>query len=114
MARTMHPGQRNSLDALCKRYDVSNAHRDLHGALLDSEILADVYRAMTGGQGLLFDDDDEQDENNESTSISIRRLDSSRPRLKVIRANETEIASHEARLDAIEKSIGDSCAWRKS
>ncbi|MFN3579203.1 MAG: DNA polymerase III subunit epsilon [Pseudomonas sp.] len=113
MAREKHPGQRNSLDALCKRYMVDNSQRDLHGALLDAEILADVYLIMTGGQTALLlagqGADGEQD--NQGVS-SIRRLDRQLiPALRVIAASEPELAAHTERLDAIEKSAG-AVLWR--
>ena len=109
MARKKHPGQKNNLDALCKRYGIDNSHRDLHGALLDSEILADVYLFMTGGQtSLMLHGDDEADS---EAAVGVRRIDADRPRLKVIRATEAEILAHNERLDTIEKSAGV-CLWR--
>jgi len=113
LARRMHPGQKNNLDALCKRYDVNNTHRELHGALLDSEILADVYLMMTGGQVALSLGSDEGDGGGGVQGTTIRRLSADRPRLKVISANETEISAHEERLDAIEKASDGSCVWRQ-
>lgn len=110
LARKMHPGQRNTLDALCKRYEIDNSHRELHGALLDSEILADVYLAMTGGQTALTLGGDEEE--GEVTGTKIVRLDANRPKLKVIRANEDELAAHEARLQGLDKSAGQAI-WRK-
>ena len=112
LARDLHPGQRNNLDALCKRYDVDNTSRTLHGALLDSEILADVYLAMTGGQtdlGLSLESapvhaDDEGE------------MPVERPVLTVMRATSEELALHEARLDDIEKQSGGHCmykAWQR-
>ena len=116
MARKKHPGQRNSLDALCKRYSVDNRHRDLHGALLDAEILAEVYLAMTGGQTLLVLEPEAEPETpaaTADTSIAQPRapLPSNRPKLKVIRATETEFAAHEARLAEIAKAAGGRCLW---
>ena len=111
MARQMHPGQRNSLDALCGRYDIDNAHRTKHGALLDSEILADVYLAMTGGQKTLsLDDEDEQTDSGQAGGI--RRLEADRPALRVIRASEAELAAHEQRLQAVAKASGGQVVWR--
>ncbi len=111
MARRMHPGQRNSLDALCKRYAIDNAHRELHGALLDSEILADVYLAMTGGQiSLSLGGAEEGGEQGRAGTAVIRRLPADRPRLKVVRPAEAELAAHEARLQVIEKA-GGGCLW---
>lgn len=111
MAKKMNPGQRNSLDALCKRYDINNSHRELHGALLDAEILADVYLMMTGGQGALSLDAGSGE--NESSSERIQRLDPARPRLKVVQASVDELASHGQRLELIEKSAGGGCLWRR-
>ena len=111
MAREMHPGQRNSLDALCGRYDVDNKHRTKHGALLDSEILADVYLAMTGGQkslGWEADDDKEGDSNTKG----ILRVNREGLSLRVLKANEDELAAHEERLDAMASS-GTSPVWRQ-
>jgi DNA polymerase-3 subunit epsilon len=111
MAREMHPGQRNSLDALCGRYDVDNKHRTKHGALLDSEILADVYLAMTGGQkslGWEADDDKEGDANNKG----VRRINRKGLSLKVVKANSEELAAHEKRLDAMSSS-GTTPVWRQ-
>jgi DNA polymerase-3 subunit epsilon len=107
LARDLHPGQRNSLDALCKRYEVDNSSRSLHGALLDAEILADVYLAMTGGQSdlsLSFQLPDAAD--HEHGDITFEE----RPALQVLVANEQEIAAHEARLKAIKKNSGH-CLW---
>lgn len=108
MAREKHPGQRNSLDALCKRYMVDNSQRDLHGALLDAEILADVYLIMTGGQTALSlaGHGSDQDQGSNGTS-AIRRIDpASRPALKVVTASEDELQAHAERLAAIEKAAG--------
>lgn len=106
MARQMHPGQRNTLDALCKRYAIDNSHRDLHGALLDSEILAEVYLAMTGGQvslSLAGEDDGAQG----SGAAGIRRLPADRPRLAVMSASKAEQDAHAAYL----KGLGVESAW---
>ncbi len=112
LARKMHPGQKNSLDALCKRYDVSNAHRELHGALLDAEILADVYLAMTGGQARLSLDGTGVDGVELDAAEPVRQLKADRPALKVISANDEEMQAHNARLDAVDKAAGQSCVWR--
>jgi len=112
MAKKLHPGQRNSLDALCRRYDIDNSHRELHGALLDSEILAEVYLAMTGGQRALLLDSGSQE--GEEEQEQIRRLDHNRSDLRIVRAEGTDLESHNARLDHIEKSSGDVPLWRKS
>ncbi|PIE42982.1 MAG: DNA polymerase III subunit epsilon [Gammaproteobacteria bacterium] len=109
-ARKKHPGQKNNLDALCLRYGIDNSHRELHGALLDAEILADVYLAMTGGQtSLMLDASDEADG---EASASIVRLPERRARLKVIRANEEELKAHESKLDAID-SVSKGSIWRQ-
>jgi DNA polymerase III subunit epsilon len=112
MARQLHPGQRNSLDALCKRYGIDNSQRDLHGALLDARILADVYLAMTGGQAALLLDAAAEAVAQRATAI--RRLDPERPPLRVIRANADERTAHEARLEAIERASGGKCVWRQT
>lgn len=111
LARDKHPGQRNNLDALCKRYDIDNGHRVLHGALLDAEILADVYLAMTGGQTALILDAEAQGGSAESGSASgIRRLSSDRPRLAVTRLSEPELTAHHAKLASIREKSGQ-CQW---
>ncbi len=109
MAKRLHPGQRNSLDALCKRYDIDNSHRDLHGALLDAEILADVYLAMTGGQTalLLAEETGETEQGGEQ----IRRLAADRPPIPVVRASAAELERHQARLQAIDQASGGNCLW---
>jgi DNA polymerase-3 subunit epsilon len=108
LARELHPGQRNSLDALCKRYEVDASNRDLHGALIDADLLARVYLAMTGGQTALFLDESEANAEAQQGSIAIR---SSRPDLNlvVLRASEAENAAHEAMLEKL-RSAGD-CVW---
>lgn len=113
LARQMHPGQKNSLDALCKRYGVDNSQRDLHGALLDAEILAEVYLAMTGGQTALSLDSGVETTGGLIQAHSIRRLSPDRPPLRVIRATEEELAAHAKRLEAIDKASGGKCVWKK-
>ncbi len=105
LARQMHPGQRNSLDALCKRYDIKNEHRQLHGALLDSEILADVYLAMTGGQRALLLGDDASGEMDASIAHSFQRL-SEKIELAVIHAQQDELSAHQIYMEQIEKDSG--------
>jgi len=110
LARSLHPGQRNSLDALCKRYQVDNSHRDRHGALLDAEILADVYLAMTGGQvSLALGQQSELGGVREREPV--RRLAAGRPTLRVVRASECERRAHAERLAAIEEASGGRCLW---
>jgi DNA polymerase-3 subunit epsilon len=102
MARDLHPGQKNNLDALCRRYDIDNAKRTLHGALLDSEILADVYLGMTGGQKMLnLASGNEKGSQNQQGDII--RLSSDRQPLKVIMANADEVIAHEERLKVVNK-----------
>ncbi|MBS4686204.1 DNA polymerase III subunit epsilon [Aeromonas sobria] len=111
MARDIFPGKRNNLDVLCDRYGIDNSHRTLHGALLDAEILADVYLLMTGGQTKLnLASENSENENNQDTSI--RRLESNRPALNIVRASAEDLALHEARLDLVQKK-GGSCLWRE-
>ncbi len=111
MARERHPGQRNNLDALCKRYDVDNSGRELHGALLDAEILADVYLAMTGGQVHLSLAGEGGDGSGRILPSPIRRVDPNRAPIRVIRASEAELEAHAARLAIIEKSAGAPPLW---
>ena len=110
MARKLFPGKRNNLDALCDRYQIDNTKRTLHGALLDSEILAEVHLAMTGGQtSLSFSlESDRQQQNQEQGIQRIARPSSG---LKVVYASDDEVATHESRLDLVMKK-GGSCLWR--
>jgi DNA polymerase-3 subunit epsilon len=110
LARQMHPGQRNSLDALCKRYSIDNSHRDLHGALLDADLLLEVYLAMTGGQGALTLDDYDA-----STHAVANVVRAPRPAgtLVVLRATDEELAAHEALLRVLDKASGGRTAWRQ-
>ncbi|MGB1010543.1 MAG: DNA polymerase III subunit epsilon [Thiolinea sp.] len=110
MARDLFPGQRNSLDALCKRYEINNSHRTLHGALLDSEILGDVYLSMTGGQVSLLLGSGEDGAAGSQQSGGIRRVTVDTSALPVIRADDDELAAHAERLSAIEKA-GGKCLW---
>ncbi len=110
MAKKIFPGKRNNLDVLCDRYGIDNSSRTLHGALLDSEILADVYLLMTGGQtSLQFSGD--RNGSGELGGESIKRVASGRKALKVLRASADEVEAHQARLDLVEKS--GSCLWRQ-
>ena len=111
LARNLHPGQRNSLDALCKRYGVDNSGRDLHGALLDAEILADVYLAMTGGQATL-----DLSAAAPAAALAARRRGAGtagRGPLRVVRADADELAAHRARLEAIDAASDGACLWRR-
>ena len=110
MARKMHPGQKNNLNALCKRYEINNTHRELHGALLDAEILADVYLAMSGGQTNLFIGGGADSAKGNQVD-AIRRLPKDRPETRVLRANETELQEHQARLDGMQQSSGKPALW---
>ncbi len=111
MARQMHPGQRNSLDALCKRYGVDNSQRTLHGALLDAEILADVYLLMTGGQvDLLLGSELADTEKSDSPSI-IRRICADRKPLCVLQATKTELVLHQRKLEFINNVGEQQCSW---
>ena len=109
LARQLHPGQRNSLDALCKRYSVDNSQRDLHGALLDADLLLEVYLAMTGGQGALtLDEADVATE----TRTAARKAKRPRGTLIVVRATAAELQAHEQRLAALDKSSNGRTVWR--
>ena len=106
LARQLHPGQGCSLDALCKRYNIDNSQRELHGALLDAEILADVYLTMTGGQATLSLEGSQAAAGLQSSTL--RRLAPDRPRLRVIRASDEELQAHHRRIQAIERLSGKS------
>ncbi|GAA3554401.1 DNA polymerase III subunit epsilon [Marinobacter xestospongiae] len=109
VAREKHPGQKNNLDALCKRYGVDNSNRELHGALLDAEILADVFLLLTGGQTALVLDDEEE---GGGEAGGIRRLSASRPQLAVPRASDEELEAHDELLEVIAKAAGETL-WSK-
>ncbi len=114
MARTKHPGQKNNLDALCKRYGVDNSQRELHGALLDAEILADVYLAMTGGQtSLSLGGNQAKSEGGTQAASEIRRLPANRRPLPVIAANAVELTAHTDKLATIAKASGGQCLWQQ-
>lgn len=110
MAREMHPGQRNSLDALCQRYHVDNEHRTLHGALLDSEILADVYLLMTGGQLNLLGEHDLAEEAKHEL-VQIHELDVNRAPIKIVPANEAELAEHQKWMDLLSEKTQTKVSW---
>ncbi|MCV6590032.1 MAG: DNA polymerase III subunit epsilon [Marinobacterium sp.] len=113
MARQKHPGQKNNLDALCRRYGIDNSHRELHGALLDSEILADVYLMMTGGQtALMLDGSDEGNGQGGGISGEIRRVEYGGD-LPVILASNLEEAEHEAFIALLDKKSGGESVWRR-
>ncbi|MDC8015368.1 DNA polymerase III subunit epsilon [Tahibacter soli] len=111
LAREMFPGQRNSLDALCKRLDIDNSHRELHGALLDAQILADVYLAMTAGQGALDFASEPVAVETRSDVVGLRPAQ--RPALAVRCANADELAAHDARIAAIDKASKGAAVWRR-
>lgn len=114
MARERHPGQRNNLDALCKRYGIDNSGRDLHGALLDSELLADVFLAMTGGQtSLSLAGNDGEGAGAAAQGSEIRRLPASRPAGRIVHATPAELEAHVARLEAVAKSAGAPALWQQ-
>lgn len=108
-AREIHPGKRNSLDALCDRYGISNAHRTLHGALLDSELLADVWLAMTRGQDALIMDF--AGGHNQGDDASMTKFDASV--LPIIEASADEALKHEAYLDTLDEISGKPAVWRQ-
>jgi len=111
LARDMHPGQRNSLDALCTRYSVDNSARQLHGALLDAQILADVYLMMTGGQVSM--DLASSTTQSQGSSGATAHSRAKRLALPVVRATAEERQAHETRLDAIDKASDGQCLWRQ-
>ncbi len=111
LARDKHPGQKNSLDALCKRYGVDNSARDLHGALLDAQILGDVYLAMTGGQASLLLGTGEV--SRPGVRSVVRRIETNQLPLLVVRATEEELAAHLQQLETIEKASGGNCLWKQ-
>lgn len=113
LARRKHPGQKNNLDALCKRYGVDNTQRDLHGALLDAEILADVYLLMTGGQTALSLGQSNKSGEEDSGGQERRPVSAERPALKVISATEAELEAHREKLAAVEKAAGH-CLWTET
>jgi DNA polymerase-3 subunit epsilon len=108
LARQMHAGQRNGLDALCKRYNIDNSHRELHGALLDAHLLAQVYLAMTGGQGSLFDE--LQSDDATMTEITDRIIvQAQKKNLRVLRANDQELSQHTSQLQNMRAK--GKCIW---
>jgi len=113
LARHKHPGQKNSLDALCRRYAVDNSARQLHGALLDAEILADVYLLMTGGQTALFATDQDSVVVSGVNQPSPTRIPSDRPALKVIIPSAEEIAAHDAMIAFLDQQNSQGSLWRR-
>ena len=114
IARHRHPGQKNSLDALCRRYGVDNSQRDLHGALLDAEILADVYLLMTGGQTALFSTDETEAERTRPDRFTVVRLPSGRPRLRIVGATDAELQRHNEFLDELDRGATGGSIWRRN
>lgn len=112
MAKDLFPGKRNSLDALCSRLEVDNSGRTLHGALLDAELLADVYINMTRGQNALVMPDDDGDRENQSAADGFPVIDLKSFRLPVLQANEQELMAHEATLAELDKASGGKTIWR--
>lgn len=110
LARKMHPGQKNSLDALCKRYNIDNSQRTLHGALLDAEILADVYLAMTGGQTSLFLDRSRETEQRRQVKPELKDL--TRQPLRIIHASADELAEHNDYIEMLQEASDGRCIWK--
>ena len=111
LARELHPGQRNNLDALCKRYGIDNSRRELHGALLDAQILADVYLAMTGGQAALALGDAQSVRSSDGARL-VRALVRPPVPLRIVVASEEELQAHELMLGIIAKASGGRCLWQ--
>jgi DNA polymerase-3 subunit epsilon len=107
-AKEMHPGKRNSLDALCDRYGISNAHRTLHGALLDAELLAEVYLAMTRGQNNLTIDLGVD----EMSAVDVENEDALAVAIIVLQATAEELAAHEAVIQSLDREVKGRCIWR--
>jgi len=115
LARQMHPGQRNSLDALCKRYSVDNSNRIYHGALLDAELLGKVYLAMTGGQTALFTEEVQtQTHTTTSTHIEITTTRNETHSIPIILASEEELAAHKTIVEMLSKKINAPCLWEET
>ena len=101
----MRPGKKNNLDVLCKEYQVNNAHRELHGALLDAELLAEVYLHMTGGQSALSLESDES-QSAGSAGRSAKKLSADRKPIKIIQASNEELQAHQAIIEKMENKVG--------
>lgn len=110
-ARKMFPGQRNDLDSLCRRYEINNSHRELHGALLDAEILADVYLAMTGGQRLLSLD--ANNASNNDANQTKHRVDFSELSLPVVQPTEQEQQKHDEWVERLNEKVEGQCVWSR-
>jgi len=107
VAREMHPGKKNSLDALCSRYGIDNTHRSLHGALLDTELLAEVYFSLTRGQDSLLGDNVLG-----SRKRAVLSLDESRPKIRILKPTKEEVAAHHQQLVDIDKVSNGACMWK--
>lgn len=107
LAREMHPGKKNNLNALCSRYEIDNAHRTLHGALLDTELLAEVYFAMTRGQESLLGESDAP----RARQPAVLSTDAARPKLRVLQPGAEELAEHTQQLADIDKASKGNCLW---
>lgn len=114
LARQMHPGQRNSLDALCKRYSVDNSNRTYHGALLDAELLAKVYLAMTGGQTVLFTEEIPTQAHAISHAQEVATTRSETISIPIVYADEAELSAHKTIVEALSKKINEPCLWEKT
>jgi len=108
LARERHPGKKNNLNALCSRYEIDNSHRSLHGALLDTELLAEVYFAMTRGQESLLGDDILP----AARKAAVLSTDASRPQLRVLQPSAEELAEHAQQMTDIEKASKGACLWK--
>ncbi len=108
LAREMHPGKKNGLDALCSRYEIDNTHRTLHGALLDTELLAEVYFAMTRGQESLLDE-----ELPAVRQLAALSMDATRPKLRVLLPDADELAAHARQIADIDKASRGDCLWKQ-
>lgn len=107
MARKMRPGKKNNLDVLCKEYEVNNAHRELHGALLDAELLAEVYLRMTGGQSALSLESGDVSDNADGVAVT-KKLSADRKPIRVIQANDEELKAHQS----IVEKMGEASLWK--
>lgn len=114
LARRKHPGQKNNLDALCRRYGIINTHRELHGALLDSEILADVYLMMTGGQTDLMWAAQATSATGDAVAPASRTVSLEGYELPVVMATDAEVAAHKTKLQTVAKASDDNCLWLSS